>query len=39
MGLKLNGTQQPLVCAGHMNVLGDNTDNIKKNTETLIDAI
>jgi hypothetical protein len=27
-----------LVYADDVNLLGDNTDNIKKNTETLIDA-
>jgi hypothetical protein len=35
VGLKLNGTHQLLVCADHVNLLGD---NIKKNTETLIDT-
>jgi hypothetical protein len=36
--LKLNGTHQFLVYADDVNLLGDNTDTIKKNTETLIDA-
>jgi hypothetical protein len=37
VGLKLNGTHQLLAYAD-VNLLGDNTDTIKKNTETLIDA-
>jgi hypothetical protein len=36
--LKLSGTYQLLVDADDMNLLGDNTDPRKKNTETLIDA-
>jgi hypothetical protein len=36
--LKLNGTHQLLAYADDVNLLGDNTDTIKKNTETLIDA-
>jgi hypothetical protein len=38
LGLKLNGTHQLLVYADHVNLLGDNVDTIKKNTETLIGA-
>jgi hypothetical protein len=36
--LKLNGTHQHLAYADDVNLLGDNTDTVKKNTETLIDA-
>jgi hypothetical protein len=38
VGLKLNGTHQLLVYADNVNLLEDNLDTIKKNTETLIDA-
>jgi hypothetical protein len=38
MGLKLNGTHHLLAYADNVNLLGDNIDTIKKNTETLIDA-
>jgi hypothetical protein len=38
MGLKLNGTYQLLVYADDMNLLGDNIDTIKRNTQTFIDA-
>jgi hypothetical protein len=36
VGLKLNGTQQLLAYADDVNLLGDNVDTTKKNTETLI---
>jgi hypothetical protein len=38
LGLKLNGTHQVLAYADDVNLLGDNIDILKKNTETLIDA-
>jgi hypothetical protein len=38
VGLKLNGTHQLLAYADDVNLLRDNIDTIKKNTETLIDA-
>jgi sorting nexin-29 len=37
-GLKFNGTNQLLAYADDVNLLGDNIDTIKKNTETLIYA-
>jgi hypothetical protein len=36
--LKLNGTHKPLIYADDVNLLGDNIDTIKKNTQNLIDA-
>jgi hypothetical protein len=38
MGLKLNETHTRLLYAGYVDLLGDNIDTVKKNTETLIDA-
>jgi hypothetical protein len=38
VGLKLNGTYQLLAYTDDVNLLGDNTDTIKKNTESLTDA-
>jgi hypothetical protein len=34
VGVKLNGTYQPPVYADDVNLLGDNIDTMKKNTET-----
>jgi hypothetical protein len=36
MGLKLNGTHQLVAYVDDVNLLGDNIDTIRKNTETLI---
>jgi hypothetical protein len=36
MELKLNGTHQLLAYADDVNLLGDNIDTVKKNTEILM---
>jgi hypothetical protein len=38
VGLKLNGTQQFLVYADDVNLLGDNINTIKKDSKALIHA-
>jgi hypothetical protein len=38
VGLKLSGAHQLLAYTDDVNLLGDNRDTIKKNTETLNDA-
>jgi hypothetical protein len=38
VGLKLNGTHQLLVYADDVNLLGDNVDTSKNNTQTSVDG-
>jgi hypothetical protein len=38
LGLKLNGTHELLDFVNDLNLLGDNIDTIKMNTEIIIDA-
>jgi hypothetical protein len=38
VGLKLNRTHQLLAYTDDVNLLGDNVETVKKNTESLIDA-
>jgi hypothetical protein len=38
VGLKLNETHQLLIYADEVDLMGDNIDTIKKNTETLLDG-
>ena len=36
-GLKLNGTYQPLVCAGDVNIMRGSVHTLKKNIDILVD--
>jgi hypothetical protein len=39
VGLKFNGTHKLVASADDVNLLQDNIDTVRKNTETLIDTI
>jgi hypothetical protein len=37
-GMELNGTPSALVCADNVNLLGENMNTERKNTEVMLDA-
>jgi hypothetical protein len=37
-GLKLNGAHKRLICADDVNIVGENIDTVKKNTEAVLDS-